>query len=126
MNKTERDKARLRESELNAYSAPNAYSTTQSVAPHKAEPDPPIPSAAESFVPAPKDTVLPTIENFVLAHLDHRSVIELARGSLRFEALARATPEQFSAIFRSVYKGAKLDALVDQMVIDLHTDKMKS
>ena len=67
-----------------------------------------------------------TIDEIVIAHLDLTSALTMARASLRYEALRRLTPIQFTALHRSALMGTHFDDLVDALVLDMKTSKMRT
>lgn len=67
-----------------------------------------------------------TVDEIVIAHLDLTSALTMARASLRYEALRRLTPIQFTALHKSALMGKHFDDLVDMLVLDMRTDKMRS
>jgi hypothetical protein len=67
-----------------------------------------------------------TIDQIVMAHLDLTSALAMARASVRYEALRRLTPIQFTALHKSALMGTRFDDLVDALVVDMKTNKMLS
>ncbi len=67
-----------------------------------------------------------SIDEIVLAHVDMGRMLDMARAALRYEALRRLNPNQFTALYTSALRGKPFDELVDMLVIDMRTDKMRS
>lgn len=59
-----------------------------------------------------------TLQNLVCQHQTQNSRAELAIGHLRYEALRRLSPLQFTSLCRRNLAGERFDDMVDELVLD--------